>query len=86
MPKRENGLYWAIGAALVLIMTGLIALVYWDAQRWEAYREAHHCAEAGETRQIIIQQCNMIGKVMVCTPTMITQHQWRCDEGEILWR
>ena len=81
----RNDQWWVIGPVVALLVL-LIGYAVYDHQRWGMYRDAHHCAETGETKLTMITQCQTVGKVTICTPHPVTQYEWECDGDEIVWR
>lgn len=81
----DRQIHWIVAGVVALGLV-LIGWAVYDHHRWTIYRDTHNCSQTGETKTVIIQQCNMIGKVMVCSPSPITQHEWKCDGDEIVWR
>lgn len=79
-------LLWGALAACVLAIALIVAAVVQSARAWDVYRKEHGCQRTGQSDTSTLLMPIVSGKTTVMIPQTTTRYEWRCDDGELVWR
>lgn len=73
-------------ATIAFCLWCALASIRDEQRRWEAYRIAHHCADAGVSWTTVERRPVLVGKVLIMQDQERREAGYRCDGGEWVWR
>lgn len=77
----KESVVWLV---IVAVLVGVLWLDMRERRSWERYPQEHHCEPTGRSRQVTQYDFDVVFKMP--SPRSVTEYEWRCDGGEIIWR
>lgn len=79
-------LLWSVMAACVLAIVLIVVAGVQSARAWDVYRKEHDCQRTGQSDTSTYLTPILSGKTTVLIPQTTTRYEWRCADGELVWR
>lgn len=79
-------LLWGALAVCALAIVLTVVAVVQSARAWDVYRKEHACQRTGQSDTSTFLMPIVSGKTTVMIPQTTTRYEWRCADGELVWR